>query len=438
MKAAPAALALALALAAAAPARANPADVYGFGARGQAMAGAQVAGADDTSAAYYNPALLAASPDIRIDVGYQQAHPRLTVDDRDTNVDSSRGLAIGLAVPGQLLGARLAIGAGLFLPDQHITRTRTLASGQPRFQLFDNRPQRLFLAANVATRLPHGVYLGAGIAYMSSTQGTVALDGVVGFPDPEVSQLDMAIDVDLKTIRYPQAGVAWEMLPWLTVGASYRGGFHLQIDQTFDITGDVGTPGFPPVVTDGSLHLRSQAQDLFQPAQLTGGAAARLTPRWTVAFDLAWHRWSTFENPAAHIELGLDLKQFQDLVDIPPQEPLPLPHFHDIAIPRLGVEHTRGRTRWRAGYAYEPSPAPPQRGATNFIDNDKHTLALGAGIDRAGLGGIVLKPISFDVALGLTWLPERTHAKLIAADPVGDYRSAGVIITGSVTSRWRF
>ena len=183
-------------------------------------------------------------------------------------------------------------------------------------------------------------------------------------------------------------------------------------------------------VRDGRLITGQQ--------QFSGGAAARLTPRWTVAFDLAWHRWSTFENPAAHIELGLDLKQFQDLVDIPPQEPLPLPHFHDIAIPRLGVEHTRGGARWRAGYAYEPSPAPAQRGATNFIDNDKHTLALGAGVDKAGLGGIVLKPISFDFALGITWLPERTHAKLIAADPVGVYRSAGVIVTGSVTSRWRF
>jgi hypothetical protein len=90
--------------------------------------------------------------DIRIDVGYQLAHPRLTVDGRDTGVDASRGLAIGLAVPGQLLGARLAVGAGLFLPDQHITRTRTLASSQPRFALYDNRPQRLFLAANLATR----------------------------------------------------------------------------------------------------------------------------------------------------------------------------------------------------------------------------------------------------------------------------------------------
>ena len=157
-----------------------------------------------------------------------------------------------------------------------------------------------------------------------------------------------------------------------------------------------------------------------------------------VAFDLGWHRWSVFENPAAKIDLGLDLGPFQDLVDIPPQEPLPAPHYHDIAVPRLGVEHTRGDTRWRAGYRYEPSPAPPQRGATNFIDNDKHTLALGAGIDKLGLGGIILKPISFDVALDVTWLPARDHHKILAADPIGDYRSTGVIVAGSVMSRWRF
>ncbi|MEZ4398678.1 MAG: outer membrane protein transport protein [Kofleriaceae bacterium] len=430
--------ALATLVAGAAPAAANPADVFGFGARGQAMAGAQVAGASDTSAAYYNPALLAASDAIRIDVGYQLAVPRLTVDGKDTDVDPSRGLALGLAVPGHLLGARLAVGAGVFLPDQHITRTRTLASSTPRFALYDNRPQRLFLAANIATRLPHGIYLGAGIAYMSSTQGTVALDGIVGFPDPDQSQLDLAIDVDLKTIRYPQAGVAWELRPWLTVAASYRGGFRLDIDQEFLITGDIGTPGVTPVVADGELYLRTRAQDLFQPAQVTVGAAARLTTCWTVDFDLAWHRWSAFENPAARIDFDLDIGQFNDLVDIPPQEALPAPHYHDIAIPRLGVEYTGGGARWRAGYAFEPSPAPAQIGATNFIDNDKHALSLGAGVDKAGLGGIVLRPISFDVALTATWLPGRDHHKLLAADPVGDYRSAGIVVGGSVTSRWRF
>ena len=92
---------LAAVLLAAARADANPIDLFGFGPRGQAMAGAQVADAEDTSASYYNPALLARSSDIRIDVGYQLAVPRLTIDGRDNDVDVSRGLALGLAVPGR-------------------------------------------------------------------------------------------------------------------------------------------------------------------------------------------------------------------------------------------------------------------------------------------------------------------------------------------------
>ena len=53
-----------------------------------------------------------------------------------------------------------------------------------------------------------------------------------------------------------QAGVAWEMLPWLTVGASYRGGFRLQIDQTFDIAGDIVCPvQFHYAENDGNIPL---------------------------------------------------------------------------------------------------------------------------------------------------------------------------------------
>lgn len=432
----------ALCVAAPSVARANPVDLFGFGPRGQAMGGAEVAAAEDTSASYYNPALLARSPDIRVDVGYQLAVPHLTIDGRDTGVDASRGLALGLAVPGRLLGARLAVGAGVFLPDQQITRTRTLASERPRFVAYDNRPQRLFLAANVALELPGELSIGAGIAYMSSTQGTVELDGLVAIPDPEESDLALAIDVDLKTIRYPQAGVAWRARPWLTLAASYRGGFKLVLDQTFIIRGDVGAPGSPPLVEDGFLNLRSRAQDLFQPAQLTVGASAQVTPRLLVAFDLAWHRWSAFENPAAHIDLGLDLGQFNDLVDIPPQLPVPAPHFHDIAVPRLGGEYSFGdaRRRWhaRGGYVYEPSPAPVQRAATNLIDNAKHTLSAGLGVEVPGLGGIVLRPVAIDLGLAVTMLPGREHAKLIAADPIGDYRSGGAVIAASLGTRWRF
>jgi long-subunit fatty acid transport protein len=276
-----------LSLAVARTAAANPADIVGIGARGIAMGGAQVAAADDSTASYYNPALLIAGDDIHIDIGYQIAVPQIGANGETFAVDYAQGLAVGIAVPGKFRNQRLAIGASLYLPDQHITRTRTLPFGRPRFLAYDNRPQRVMLAATAGFEIVPGLSVGAGIAYMSSTNGEVELQGLVGFPDPDASDLDLAIDVDVKTIRYPHAGVAWRVLPWLELGASYRGGFRLVTDQTVRVRGDIGAPGLPPVVDDGRLDLRSVSQDLFQPMQITAGFAAQITPRWLVAFDLA-------------------------------------------------------------------------------------------------------------------------------------------------------
>jgi long-chain fatty acid transport protein len=430
--------------AAAGPAAANPADAFGFGARAAAMAGAHTAAAEDGSATYYNPALLARFAEIRIDVGYQVAVPTLTADGHDLEVDPSRGLALGLVVPGRVAGRPVAIGAGVFLPDQHITRTRALPSPQPRFALYDNRPQRFFLSADVAVEILPGLTVGGGIAYLSSTHGDVALRGLIGFPQAERSDLELAIDVDLETVRYPHLGAAWRVTPWLDLGVSYRGGFRLLIEQGVRIDGDVGLPELEPVVEDGFLSLFSASQDLFQPAQLTAGLAARITPRTAVAFDLGWHRWSAFENPAARIEIDLDVGMFNDFVDLPPALPLPAPHYHDIVVPRLGVEHRawqdrRGRVvRARGGYVYEPSPAPEQFGETNFIDNHKHGLSLGAGLELPGLGEVIPRPVSVDAFVALTLLEARDHQKLSPIDPIGDYRSDGRVLAAGLQTRWRF
>jgi long-subunit fatty acid transport protein len=423
-------------------ARANPVDAFGFGARAAAMASAQTAASDDGGANYYNPALLATFDDIRIDLGYQYASPALLVNGLDLGVDPSRGTTASLVAPGRVAGARVALGGGVFLPDQHITRTRTLSSQKPRFVVYDNRPQRLFLAANLSVEITDSLYLGAGLAYMSSTRGDVVLDGRVGFPNAADSDLALGIDVDLETIRYPQLGAYYRVNPWLDVGVSYRGGFKLVLDQVFVVQGDVGAEGFP-IVEDGFFRLHTVSQDLFQPAQLTAGFEARLTADVSVAFDLQWQRWSAFENPAARITLALDVGEFNDLVDIPESPPLPVAHFFDIAVPRLGVEWIamrRPRTELsvRGGYAYEPSPVPEQSGETNFIDSDKHTVSLGAGLVLQKITAILPRPMSVDAFVAATVLESRAHRKISAADPVGDYRSSGHVLQAGISSRWRF
>lgn len=433
----------AFAVAIATPASANPIDAFGLGARGAAMGGAQTAAANDTAANYYNPALLARLGALHIDLGYRAALPQLAINGRDLGVDSSRGLQVGLATPGQIGGLRVALGTAIFLPDQNVSRVRSLPRSQPRFALYDNRPQRLFFAANLAVAVTDRLMIGGGIAYMSNTEGSVTLAGRLGFPNAADSDLDLDIDVDLVTIRYPQAGIAYELNDWLSLGATYRGEFKLVSDLKIRVEGDIGAANADPLVADGFLDLRSISEDLFQPAQITAGAQIEAGGGWLIAFDVGYHRWSRFTNPSAQIELDLELGEFNDLVDIAEQPPLPDPHYHDILVPRVGIEGplrtTSGTTlSGRAGYSWEPSPAPEQIGETNFVDNDKHTVSLGLGYTVDHLGSIFLEPVSFDVYAALTWLPGRVHHKISAVDPVGDYRAGGVIPQLGASSRWRF
>jgi len=420
----------------------NPVDAFGFGGRAPAMAGAQTAAAADGSANYYNPALLATFDDIRVDVGYQTAVPSLFVNGLDLGVDSSRGLAVALSSPGQIGKVHLAVSGGLFLPDQHVLRARALEADKPRFALYDNRPQRLFLGANLAFQIGDRLAIGGGIAYMAKTVAAVDLVGRLGFPDPNDSDLALAIDADVKEIRYPQAGVLFHATPWLDLGLSYRGGYKLILENTVRVLADVGRED-DPVVENGRLELFALAQDLFQPQQWSAGLAARLTHRLLVAFDASLHRWSRFENPATRIDLDIDAGMFNDLIDIPDTPPLPDPHYHDIVIPRLGVElrlveSARRDLDLRAGYSFEPTPVPEQVGESNFIDNDKHTLSAGLGLTVRHWTDILPRPVRLDAYGAVTLLAPRSHHKLSPVDPVGDYRSSGRLVQLGLSSTWHF
>jgi long-chain fatty acid transport protein len=79
----------------------------------------------------------------------------------------------------------------------------------------------------------------------------------------------------------------------------------------------------------------------------------------------------------------------------------------------------------RAGYVYERSPVPPQLGETNFVDADRHTLSLGAGVTLNAPFALLPGSIHWDVHGELSILPERVTKKQNPADFIGDYRASG-------------
>jgi long-chain fatty acid transport protein len=427
-----------------ASAHANPIDALGLGSRAIGMGGAATAISDDAAANYYNPAGLVAGKDLRIDVGYRYAQPILRINGRDLGVDAARGFEIGLDAPGNIGPFRFAVGVALWLPDQRLTRTRSLSYAQPRFVYYDNRLQRLLFSANLAIQIVRGLYIGGGLTFMSRTLGDLFLKGSVAVSDPDQSSLQTSIGVDLVAVRYPQAGIMWEATRNLSFGVTYRHSFTLSVDQAFQINGNVGDPGLPPVVDNGYFKAHSITADMFQPWQLTGGAAFRFLRRVLVAVDLTYAAWSEFPVPAANLDLSVDIGPvFTPKIMIPAKRVYPETKFHDIVIPRIGVE-------WRAferpkinldarfGYSYEPTPVPEQIGESNFVDNDKHTFSLGLGLEFPRLQPILQQPLMLDAHFGLTYLPERETHKMSPIDPVGDYVSDGYVVQIGLTLRTRF
>jgi long-chain fatty acid transport protein len=423
-------------------ARANPIDAFGFGSRAPAMGNAATADSDDSSANYYNPAGLARGKTLDVDVGYRYAQPIAKLNGRDLGIDASRGFAVGIAAPGNIGPFRFAFGAALWLPDQRLDRVRSLPYTQPRFIYYDNRMQRLLLSTNLAIQILPGLYLGGGLTFMSRTSGDLALRGSVAVSDPDESSLVTATNVDLVAIRYPQAGILWDVTSRLSLGASYRHSFRLDLDQSFRIDGSVGNPGVTPVVPSGFLAAHAIANDQFQPWQLTGGARLRITPRFLVTYDLTFARWSEMPNPASTVSLSLDIGVFNNKVHLPPARSYAAPYFHDIVIPRIGaewraLERERLALEVRAGYSYEPSPVPEQIYDSNFADCDKHTFSAGVGLDLH-LAPILSQPLSIDAHVALTVLPPRANRKVDPLDAVGDFVASGVVPQLGLMMRSRF
>lgn len=406
-------------------AQANPLDAYGFGARAMALGGAATSSARGFAASYYNPAGIAGGP-LALEVGYTFSEPVLRLNDRDLNVDASRGFQGGITVPGEIFGHEVGVSLALHLPDGLISRVRTLPQQRPRFVLFDNRPQRLVVSTSAAVEILDGLYFGTGLTYIAGTQGVLDVTGRVSASNAERTELFSSVDVTFSSVRYPTLGLIYEPISGLRLGLTYRHEFVLELDLDVSVRGNIVIGEEDLVaVENGSFILDSFNTDLFSPRQLVFGASYDFQD-YFVSAELGWHDWSRFPAPVSAVDLVLDLGELD--FDVPlPDKPL-APEFRDIWVLRLGGEwRVAEMLALRAGYSFQPSPAPDQPGLTNYVDSAKHEVSVGAGLRLHLLPSIFPRPLVLDVALSSITLVSRTYEKSDPADVVGDYSARGVI-----------
>lgn len=419
-------------------ARANEADAYGLGSRAAALGGAVAADATDFSGNYYNPAALVGAPGVSLSIGYIHVANDLHINDRDNAVAPAHGIVGGLVAPGKLFGVPFAFGIGTYLPDAGLSRIKALRQETPRWALYDERASIVFLAANVAVRPLPWLEIGGGVAFLAATQGRFAISGSADIVHTYDSQLQHEVDADLTSIRYPQVGVRIKLGDAGYLGLVYRGQTKLELGISAKLSGTV-------LEIPLRYDLTSHTIDAFLPQQVVLGASFQKVRHLKVNVDLTFVNWAAYESPTAltMAHLALDLPALKL-----PADPRPIvviaPAFENRLVPRVGVEYTLpvgGTMRrvhdedhrlieipLRAGYVFERSPVPPQTGVTNFVDADRHTLSLGAGLIVNAPFAELPGHLALDVHGQLSILPERLTHKDNPADFVGDYRAGGTML----------
>lgn len=441
---------LTLVLGAAIPAAAQPLDTYGMGSRSVALGGAVTADVEDGSANYYNPAGVVRGKTLRVQLGWFGAAHDFYLNEHSSAVDPVHGLLLGLNVPGNIGDFRFAFGLGVHLNDQRVSRTRTLPRARPRWELFDNRPHRTYLATHVAIEPLEWLRIGGGIAFLSYSSNQLTIRGTLDFLQPRNAQLEHELSGELITIRYPQVGIQIGPFAGLDFGVTYRGEFALDNRLVAEVGNTDGDPVSAAVIEAIGLEipayffLLSQSVNAYVPHQISFAASWQPIPELRISAELTWLMWSLYVSPIGTSRVILDIEvppELQDRVMVPDRIPDQNPvaaNFQDRVVPRIGVEVTPYRSediavQARAGYFYENSPVPEQTGFTNLVDTDRHTWSLGAGIDLLDLRPLLPGYLSIDAHIAYSWLPERTMIKTSPIDPVGDYVARGHMVAGGLS-----
>ncbi len=384
-----------VALAAAAGAGAahgSPLELYGFGGRSPALAGAGESDAAGFDSTYLNPAGLGEVKRKRLSVGYLYGDFSLEMDGDDTGTDRPRGLSFGAALPLPLGGAladRVGVGIGVLVPTGTLTRVRVPLPGQPVYALLETRSQTLGILLATGVRLSDRWRAGVGLLALAALRGYIYVDV------DAAKRFTTDSEQRLVTNFAPVAGVTWDPpmggFERIRFGLTVRGAS--RSDYDIEVTNDLASElplSLPPLRIAGVAQYDPWTVDLETSWRASGALTAYAL--------LSFQHWSDFPLPTEN-----------PLATAPAQEE---PSFHDTLRPHLGAELKTGgalggELALRAGYAFLMSPAPEMKTRQSLLDNHRHLFSAGAGLAWPDSW----LPLHLDAWFQLHMLQPRSHTK---------------------------
>lgn len=408
-------------------ASATPVDLFGYGAHGPGMGMTGVSFVNDLSATYANPAGLAAMKRKSLLLGFHGGAYRVSLGGDRVAIPALNAQTFGVGVPlpfGGVMHKRITLGVAVYAPSEVLIKANILYPEVPQFPVMD-RAQATALLAGVGVDLTDvvpGLRVGLSTAVYASLFGDlfVRLD--------ETGAFSSTVESELLTRVAPVVGARWTG-QGMGVGAVFRHKYEARVDLLVlseDLPLDV-----PALTVGGILH--------YDPHVFAVEAYYDVFPELRVVANVTARLWGDFP--------GFQ-QRTSDASDVVPD-----PGFHHTLSPRLGVQATLHPYHLdldlRAGWALEPSPAPPAR-QVNYItsegedgasfamrnfDNNRQVWTLGAGLAGDLSAAVRLRT---DFYLQYHWLQPRIHEVGVDDFATRSARTGGSIFVAGWTVGMEF
>lgn len=425
---------LATALATAPQAAAGTFDIFGGSPRDIGMGGGMTAAVLGPTALYYNPAALTRQKVHTLGASFHLSVPLLYVDRGDPDAEpqtvlpeTHTGVSLGWVKPlGGIFDDRLALGVSISLPTERLARVQGVDPAAPQFYLYQNLQDKLLIHLGVAAEPFDWLSVGCSLQILADLAGTALLDmNLLGGVFEHRS-----IDVTLEPTMAPFFGV--HLRPplgqgggQLQIGAAYRGSSSMEFKLPVLVSAGEGL----------ALAIDMHQVVLWVPDELAFGLSYTLDePALTFAADVTYAMWSDAPDPSPRLSVDVGGRLVEALglseaLDLSTRtSPIDLGFIDTITI-RAGAEWVA--SSWltlRGGYTFRPTPAPRQTGATAYLDNDAHIIALGAGFSFVNPLQKRKSIVDIDVSAQATILPRRTAYRTDPLNPGGDLSHGGALL----------
>lgn len=385
------------------------------GTRAIGRGGAFVAGADDLTAQYYNPAALANIDRPMFNFNYWQVEQYVRFDRADESGEDAFAPVENIAppIPEPSGGYAAPLGGihpalknttaafGLYVPTSPYMAYP--ADGAQRYSLIDSLIWQIYAGPSVAQRVTPWLTVGAGLQYtflrveqeLAATICYTEDSCAEGSDDPAND-----ITIDLKTWDWSQFsgnfGVLVQPTGWLDIGASVQppiryeapGSLTASFDEEFSLAGQLDGLSF----TDDDVTVV-----VAVPMILRAGVQVRPTETLRVEAAGTYTSWSSLDELRV---TDMDLKVDGNPDGLAPDGFLVTDDivfetgYRDSFSARLGGDYLfrpgdrKFNARVSAGVHYESSAVPPETQGVTLVDGNKWGVGLGTTVtlfDRVAL-----------------------------------------------------